>query len=114
MKILWRSVLLASLFVLPSSCGSERVVEREVPSDPDDPDDPDDPGDGLNFNQVQAVLKTYCEECHASARFMTELPVLVNSSVKQRLWTKNMPPDYARLPMPDDARQAVIDFIENN
>ena len=107
------------LFLLAFGCGQEKVETRyvEVPVEQPDPDpDPDpDPGGGgttVSFTEMQDLLDTYCSQCHASSPFMQNEANLRRSTAKDRIWSRNMPPNNAATELGEADRRKMLIFFQ--
>ena len=115
-------LIFLSVILLSLSCGTERVTYRDAPSDGGGGDPGGgggsgggDPGGGGNgggkpsYAEVQGLLNNYCASCHANANFMKSERGLRDSSVKQRVQNRSMPPNANALP--EEERKLMLAFF---
>lgn len=107
---------IALLIASVMGCGRDtHVVEKyqEVPDGDPPPiiDDPQ-PGDKIGYEQMRLYLDEYCVVCHATAPFITEgEAALRNSTAKDQIFSKRMPPANAPKKLADKERAIMLNFF---
>ena len=98
------------------SCGRDtHVVEKyqDVPDGEPPPiiDDPQ-PGDKIGYEQMRLFLDEYCVVCHSTSPFITDgEAALRNSTAKDQLFSKRMPPPNAPKKLADKERAIMVNFF---
>ena len=107
---------IALWIALGMGCGSDtHVVEKyqEVPPADDPPiiDDPQ-PGDKIGYEQMRLYLDEYCVVCHSTSPFITDgEAALRNSTAKDQIFSKRMPPANAPKKLGDKERSIMLNFF---
>jgi hypothetical protein len=100
-------------------CGREDPHIKYVNAPPTQtpPSQPPNPGNGggsdqVTFAEMQGLLDTYCSQCHASSPFMQSEANLKRSTAKDRIWSRNMPPNNAANPLGESDRKRMLLFFQ--
>jgi hypothetical protein len=79
------------------------------------PSQPPSPGGGddkVSFSEMQGLLDTYCSQCHANSPFMQGEANLKRSTAKDRIWSRNMPPNNAANQLGEADRKRMLLFFQ--
>jgi hypothetical protein len=105
------------LLLFMISCGQEKphIKYVEAPPVQQPPNAQPNPGSGsddVTYTEMQRLLDTYCSQCHSSAPFMQSEANLRRSSAKDRIWSRNMPPNNAQTELGETDRKKMILFFQ--
>lgn len=98
------------------SCGKDtHVVEKyeQPPGQPPNPGDIDpEPGEKITYDQMRLLLDEYCVVCHSTSPFITDgEAALRNSSAKDQIFSKRMPPSNAPKKLGEGDRAIMLNFF---
>jgi mono/diheme cytochrome c family protein len=90
-----KNILFLFMMFLAFSCGAPVAEKEPEPAPQPKPSPSPNPGGKTSFAEAQAIMQTYCSECHAAAGFTKSEAGLKASSAKARVQNSTMPPPYA-------------------
>ena len=90
-----KNILFLFIMFLAFSCGAPVAEKEPEPVPQPKPLPSPSPGGKTSFADAQAIMQSYCSECHAAAGFTKSEAGLRASSAKARVQNSTMPPPYA-------------------
>lgn len=105
-----KRILLSSLLLVFTACGTDKVVEQQTPKPSPGPGPGPSPTPGTTWAEMERLHSEYCIQCHANSGFIRNESALKSSSAKQRVQNGSMPPPNGRFMSPSE-RELYLNFF---